>query len=179
MRAAVIVLALVLAGCGGAATVAPRATPAPTPVVEVVPEDFTPPPEEIAAKLGEAVPLINTETGDDLGTVTVIAGKRYTKTGYFVADKGRAWIGVKVRYAAVDPFDYSMFDWVAHDGDGNQYQLGGFALSPELMGGTLAKGRKVDGWIAFEVPAGTKALWADYAPGGGAVIFSVKVYPAK
>jgi hypothetical protein len=89
------------------------------------------------------------------------------------------WIGAKVRYAAVAAFDYNMFDWVAHDSAGNQYQLGGYALSPGLIGGVVAKGRKVDGWVAFEVSTGTKALWVDYAPGGGAVIFSVKVYTAK
>ena len=39
--------------------------------------------------------------------------------------------------------------------------------SPELIGGVVAKGRKVDGWVAFEVSTGTKALWIDYAPGAG------------
>lgn len=150
------------------------------PVTEQPAVDFTTPPEEITARLGEAITIIITDTQAEYGTVAVLAGKRYTKVGdYLVADKGKAWIGARVRYVASASFDFNLFDWVAHDDKGNQYQPSGYALDPQLSAGTLAKGRKAEGWVPFDVPAGTKALWADYAPAGGRVIFSVKVYPAK
>ncbi len=148
-----------------------------TPATEAPAPTFEAPAEEYMAGIGEAVPIIRVDDGSDLGTVAVLDGRRYTKVGaYLVADKGRAWIGAKVRYVAKAEFDYNLFDWVAHDADGNQYEPSGFPLDPELSGGTLAKGRKVVGWVPFEVPAAVKVLWVDYAP-GGAVIFTVQVLP--
>ncbi len=138
--------------------------------------EFTSPPEEYAARLGEGVDIINTDTSQDLGVVTVVSARRLTKVGYVTVDKGKVWLAARVRYAAAAPFDFSLFDWVAHDQSGTQYGPSGFGPDPELESGTLAKGRKADGWVPFEVPAATKALWVDYQPGEN-VIFSVKVYP--
>lgn len=182
IRLIALVLAAVAAAAGcDAAALDPEPTVRPTPRYTVPPATeepvFTAPPGEVTLALREKMPIILLDDGSDLGTVAVLAGKRYRKVGeYWTADKGKAWIGAKVQYVAVAPFDYNLFDWVAHDSEGNQYQASGMPLDPQLQAGTLANGRKATGWVAFEVPSGLKALWVDYAP-GGSVIFTVKVYP--
>lgn len=145
-------------------TLRPGATSRPT---------LAPAAGEYMARIGEGVPIVDGD-GADLGTVTVTDSGRYTKVGqYLEADAGVVWIGAKIRYDAVANYDYNLFDWVAHDGEGNQYQPSGVARSPELGAGTLAAGRRAEGWVSFEVPRDVTQLWADYTTYDGTVIFSV------
>lgn len=146
------------------------------PTIEATLEPIASPPistDEYMAKLKEGVPIVDGD-GNDLGTVAVIDAKRYTKVGeYLVVDAGKVWIGARVRYTAAANFGFNMFDWVAHDSAGNQFEPTGYTLDPELGSGTLAKGRKAEGWVAFEVTKGTKNLWVDYTTYDGTIIFSV------
>ena len=132
--------------------------------------------DEYQAAIGERVSL-NDGSGNDLGDVTVVEAKKYSSAGDFLtADRGRVFAGARVRYDARAEFSYNQFDWVAHDDEGNQFEALGYPLDPELSSGTLAAGRKVVGWVAFDVPKGTKHLWIDYQTFDGTVIFSVPLF---
>lgn len=152
-------------------------------VQSAIPTAYTPaqptvnvPAEEYQASVGEAVPLQD-GSGNDLGDVTVLEGKKYSKVGdYLTADPGRVFVGARVRYVARSEFSYNLFDWVAHDDKGTQYEPSGYALSPELGSGTLAAGRKVEGWVSFDVPKTTGHIWVDYQTYDGTVIFSVSLF---
>ncbi len=132
--------------------------------------------DEYQAAMGEAVSLQD-GSGADLGDVSVLSGKKYSKVGdYLTAEPGRIFAGAKVRYVARSEFSYNLFDWVAHDDEGNQYQQSGYSLEPSLNSGTLAAGRKVEGWVSFDVPKSTEHLWVDYQTFDGTVIFSVPLF---
>jgi hypothetical protein len=160
-------------------TASPTATPFEAPVVTDEPIFTEPPPAgglNLTAALGEAVALQNTDTGKSLGAVTVVRSKKYTSFDYSVADKGKTFVGVDVKYNAVSGFDYNPFDWVAHDASGTQYEYDGSNLNPALGSGTLAAGRHKEGWISFQVPKTLAHLWVDYENSDGTVVFSVKLY---
>lgn len=164
----------------GAVLPTPTSTPVPRPTETL--NLSTPRPDEsegynLTAAIGEAVPLQRADDGTELGTVTVLSVKRYRTHDYAEARKGHTYVGVKVRYVAKAGFSYNPFDWVAHDADGTQYEYDGFAdLEPELDSGTLASGRKREGWISFEIPLAVAHLWIDYQNADGSVVFSVKLY---
>lgn len=175
-------------GLGGLAAAPSTAIPTPTseptatpyePVTTYEPTFIEPPAAgglNLTAALGEAVALQETSSGASLGSIKVIKSKKYTSFDYSVADKGKTFVGVDVRYDAVSGFDYNPFDWVAHDAGGTQYEYDGSNLNPSLDSGTLAAGRHKEGWISFQVPKTTAHLWVDYENSDGTVVFTVKLY---
>jgi hypothetical protein len=118
-----------------------------------------------------------TSNDEELGHVTVLAAKKLTKLStYEVADSGKIFAAVHVRYEATASFSYNPYDWVAHDQDNRQYEVDSFGPEPALDSGDLSAGRKTDGWFAFQVPKATKHLWADYQNSDGSLVFSVPLY---
>jgi hypothetical protein len=141
----------------------------PQPTVSV-------PAEEYQAAMGEAVSLQD-GSGSDLGDVTVAQEKKVSKLAdYVTADKGRVFAEAQVKYAARAEFSYNLYDWVAHDDAGTQYEPYGYFGKGSLESGTLATGRSVQGWVAFDIPKNTAHLWLDYQTYDGTVIFSVKLF---
>ncbi len=141
----------------------------PQPTVNV-------PAEEYQAAMGEAVSLQD-GSGADLGDVTVAQAKKVSKLAdYISADKGRVFAEAQVRYVARSQFSYNLYDWVAHDDAGTQYQPYGYFGKGSLESGTLATGRSVQGWVAFDIPKTSAHLWLDYQTYDGTVVFSVKLF---
>jgi len=134
------------------------------------------PAEEYQARMGEAVSLQD-GSGADLGDVTVAQAKKVSKLAdYVTADKGRVFAEAQVRYTARAEFSYNLYDWVVHDEAGTQYQPYGYVGQGSLGSGTLATGRSVQGWVAFDVPKSTAHLWLDYQTYNGTVVFSVPLF---
>jgi hypothetical protein len=107
-----------------------------------------------------------------LGKVTVLeAGEPAEILGLPPAE-GNRHVAVKVRYEAAAPWTYTLFDWALHDSQDRQYEPTGIAPDPALSGGTLAPGKKAEGWVAFEVPESAK-VWFDLQSSDGTIIFSV------
>ncbi len=156
----------------------PRPTaPGLTDDVEPTFELVTPPPvQDPQALVGEPIQLVDALDGSELGSVTVLSFKKYSSLSSLEPERGYVWVGVKVRYVASGAFSFNPFDFVAHDDRRTQYESAGHDLIPSLDSGTLAKGRKKEGWISFEVPKATKHLWVDYQDADGNVVFSVKVF---
>ncbi len=141
----------------------------------------------VAARLGQAVEIRNGE-GSLLGTVTVLDVQRYTEVGTFTIDpgaidperRGLVWIAARVRYTAVAPFIYDEVDWDVRDEKADWYDADGITPDLQHLGGTLAAGQAVEGWVPFEVPAGVRRLWAFYTSGRekSRVVFFVNIYQA-
>lgn len=179
-----IAIALLLTGCSGAGptpqivyVTQPPGGEQPTsaPAVDV----STPAPDQPTnntAKLGEGVPIISTADSADLGTITVLASKKYPKGyDYQTPTSGRIFLAVEVRYAAVAPMSYNPLDWIVRDANGNQFEADAWIPASFIDSGDLGAGRKKTGWIGFEVPK-TGHFWIDYINSDGSTIFTVKLY---
>jgi hypothetical protein len=94
--------------------------------------------------------------------------------------KGDVFVAVQVRYTATGSnADYNMFDWGLYVDD-EQVQNTATVLngpSPELSANDLPNGKKVTGWIVWEVPAKGRIVLS-YEPGGNGSIFEVVIRKA-
>jgi hypothetical protein len=136
-----------------------------------------PPPanSELTASLGEAVELIDTTSGADLGTVTVIKNGKPRTILEIPPTSGTRYIAALVNYTAEGTWYYNRFDWAAHDSAQRQYEPHYLAPHPTLDSGTLSAGRQVEAWVCFEVPSTVRDVWVDFRSGDGTVIFTVKI----
>lgn len=162
------------------ATSTPRPTPTPTPVPTPTPKPTkkpkpTPTPDPFGAhKLGEAAVIIGYSGS---GGVTVGEVTKRGSCGWISADRGNVLVLIGVGYAAVDgAMFYSSWDWTVHDADGTQWQTTYVDCTNQLSAGTLTAGRRVTGWVAFEVPKTVKHLWADYSDTLGNTVEVWKLY---
>lgn len=135
----------------------------------------TPPPQDAStARIGEAIDLVDTN-GDDLGTVTVIKNGKPSELLGSGPTAGYRYIAALVNYTARVSWSYNLFDWAAHDTRQFQYEPLAYAPNPGLSYGTLAAGRQVEGWVAFEVPEDVREVWLDFQTYDGEVIFTVQI----
>lgn len=129
--------------------------------------------DEYVAQMGEAVDLVDLSDNSPLGSVTVIKNGKPSELLGSGPTPGYRYIAALVRYAAEATWSYNLYDWAVHDSSGIQYDPLFYAPNPSLSYGDLPAGRKVEAWVAFEVPEGVRDVWLDY--GGAPVVFTVKI----
>jgi hypothetical protein len=176
-----LVIALVVTGCGGVAlpsglattapgitppaTIAPTRTPPDVEPTDTVTIDPTPEPTgPTQYKPGDVVSL--TQDGADWATIVVskVSAKARYDGAYNYDDvpaKGHVYLQAYVTYTALaDGVDYNPFDWQVFVGDvasdGSTFVSNG--PEPQLSSGTLPKGRKAAGWVVYEVATTGKVL---------------------
>ena len=146
------------------------ATPRPGTTQE--PAQNEPTVEGDAVAIGETVDLLDTNS-DPLGSTAVLDWSSPPSIFELPPADGMRYVVAKVRYDAVAPWTYNLFDWAVHDESRRQYEPTGFAPEPALSGGTLSADRSAEGWVGFEVPDDSGAIWLDLQAADGSVIFSV------
>ena len=184
VAAAVVALAIVLAGCSGAAvketdTSAPAITEAPADNGSAGSEmpaasdeaaasepELTPEPANQSIhtfKTGDVVTV--TSNDEDWAEITITKVSQKTKygSGYLVdkPKKGNVYIQAYVTYKAlVNGVDYNPYDWQVFVND-EAVDNTAFVTegpTPELNYGTLPKGRVAKGWVVYEVPTKGKVV---------------------
>lgn len=86
---------------------------------------------------------------------------------------GLTEVNFELHYDGFAAFAYGPDQWRARDAAGATYAATTSANDPLLVGGTLAPGENVNGWVGFIVPEGTPRLWLDFLAGQGQLIFSI------
>jgi hypothetical protein len=154
-----LVVGLFIAGCGGStgkATDAPEATVKPTPTAE--------PTQEIAG-VGYYIEWT------DVRVSLVEAGVYSDYNEYFAPDAGNKFVSVLVEYEALaNGVSYNPFFWTLRDSQGFSYNYYIFGKEPALdSSNELQAGRKVKGWLTFQVPVGETQFYLamdDYTHSG-------------
>jgi len=195
MRAIIVAACFIVAACGATAPagtngIAATSTPfvRPTVASTSATSDVTPEPEPTdtpdagpsEVKLGESVRI----TCDGQDCMDVVVLKDTTATRYKDPDgyyndtpdhKGDVFLAVEVRYTAIGSnADYNEFDWGLYVND-EQVQDHASVLhgpQPELSANDLPKGKKVTGWIVWEIPTKGRVVLS-YEPGSNGSIFEV------
>lgn len=88
--------------------------------------------------------------------------------GVFKPDAGNKWIAALVEIEGIDPngASYNPFYFTLRDGDGFEYNFSAFGKDPALQSSNdLKPGKKVRGWVTFEVPKGATGLLLLYEAG--------------
>lgn len=134
---------------GGASTVNP-ATPAPTA-------------SSNSYKVGDRIKI-----GDE-EYFTIVEVDPAVEPGEFLKpDKGNKWVAVLVEIEGINPegATYNPFYFSIKDGNGFEYNFSAFGKEPSLQSGNdLAPGKKVRGWVTFEVPEDATGLVVSYEAG--------------
>lgn len=139
-----LVVGFFIAGCGGSTakvTDTPEATVQPTP---------TPEPTQEIAGVGYYIEWT------DVRVSLVEAGVYSNYNEYFAPDAGNKFVAVLVEYEALaDNVSYNPFFWTLRDSQGFSYNYYIFGKEPALdSSNELRAGRKVKGWLTFQVPVG-------------------------
>lgn len=152
----------------------PAATP-PPPIATPEPPTQTPPPA--LAQIGDRVEAggvaltVNTATTvDSFDFMTAAEGSTYLVLDVLIETTDR------------DTAPYNPLYFSVKDADGFQYNSALIAPEPSLKSGDLARGDRVRGNLAFEVPSGTAGLVLTYEPLvilGGFEPLRVAVDPAR
>lgn len=151
---------------------APEPTPEPTPTPE--------PDGPFTAAKGEAVTI--TCGGDPCMEVTVIKSATASKySGKYSSDRpasGRVFLAAQIRYVALsNDASYNQFDWNLYVDDnlvdGTAFVI--YGPEPQLHSGDLGKGKKVTGWMVWEVPKTGRVVASYEPPGADGAIFEVRL----
>jgi hypothetical protein len=142
-----------------AASLAPAAGESAAPLMEESPEATEGPVEEATA--APVAGVGDTLARDDLELTLLKADwKPDISDSFYKPGKGQKYVSFLVRYEAIeDGADYNITFWDALDASGKRYEaevLG--QIEPDLTVGDLAAGKKVQGWVTYEVPAGVNGL---------------------
>ncbi len=168
-------LALALVACGASATAIPTGTPkpaetprpgSPTALPTVTPQPKptdtpkpTPAPPQIA-KVGERV------VAGGIAVTVAKVSKTDTIGQFLKAKTGNTYLVVEVLVESVDKDEapYNPLYFKVKDADAYEYTSAMLAPEPTLKTGTLAKGDKTRGNVAFEVPTSAKGFVLTYEP---------------
>lgn len=123
------------------------------------------PTEEPAAEATEA-PAAEAGVGDALARddleITLLKAdwKPDISDSFYQPGKGAKYVSFLVRYEATEGgARYNITNWDAVDAEGTRYEaevLG--QITPDLKVGELAKGKKEQGWVTYEVPQDVNQL---------------------
>lgn len=139
-----LVVGFFIAGCGGSTA---KVTDTPEATVESTP---TPEPTQEIAGVGYYIEWT------DVRVSLVEAGVYSNYNEYFAPDAGNKFVAVLVEYEALaDNVSYNPFFWTLRDSQGFSYNYYIFGKEPALdSSNELRAGRKVKGWLTFQVPVG-------------------------
>lgn len=152
-----LIVGFFIAGCGGSTA---RVTDTPEATVKPTPE----PTQEVAG-VGYYIEW------SDMRVTLLEAGVYRAENEYFAPDPGNKLVSVLVEYEALaDGVSYNPFYWSLQDSQGFSYNYDIFGKDPALdSSNDLRAGRKVKGWVTFEVPAGETQFYLvmdDYTHSG-------------
>jgi hypothetical protein len=150
---ALLIAALILAGCGGASTTSNGTDSSSATQTEA--------PIQTVAPVGN--PGVGETLGWDSHLLTVL-DVDFDANGVFDADPGFKYVAVEVAFEAITEVDYNeMFDFAISDSDGYSYEVGIWGKKePRLGSGTIRSGQKARGWIVFEVQKNAVGLTLNY-----------------
>jgi hypothetical protein len=100
-------------------------------------------------------------------TLTVLSVQKVKSAGGLSAKDGYTYVDLEVEIANTgrdDPSPYNPLYFKIRDNQGYEYSAGFVSVEPALTSGELAKGEKVKGHVAFEVPETATGLLALYEP---------------
>ncbi len=115
--------------------------------------------ETMEYKIGDKV-----ELGDYI--VEVAAIEDVSATDMWKPDKGNKFVAIEVVYENIsdEPAPYNVYDWTLFDSDSYSYQPAISIKEPTLNSGDLNSGKKVRGWITFEVPEESSKYSVQFNP---------------
>jgi hypothetical protein len=125
-----------------------------------------PPAPEKVGKVGERI-----EAYDMALTVTNVRTEKAMPDGQKArADDVFLLVDVTLENVSADRVNYSQLAFEAKDADGKTYSVALTMDSKSLRQGVLAKGEKVEGYLAFDVSKTAKGFELDYTrPGFGTI----------
>jgi hypothetical protein len=147
------------ADASAAASLEPAAGESAPPLAEESPEATQAPSAQPTA--APAAGVGDTLARDDLEVTLLKADwKPDISDSFYKPGKGQKYVSFLVRYEALeDGADYNIIFWDALDASGKRYEaevLG--QIEPDLTTGDLAAGKKVQGWVTYEVPSDVNEL---------------------
>lgn len=174
----VILIFIVLAIGGGALLLAKQSSDkiladVASLIPKGAPATIAPADGSMIVGLDEVMELVDVD-GNDLGTIQVLDSDAPGELLGSGAGSGNRYVAALVQYDAAASWTYTLFDWAVHDSRQRQYEPLGYGPEPTLSGGTIAPGKNVEGWVAFEVPA-SEEVWLDLQAADGTIIFSVRL----
>jgi hypothetical protein len=89
-------------------------------------------------------------------------------SGLVKPQAGKKWVAALVEIEGINPngATYNPFFFKVRDAEGFEYNFTPFGKEPQLQSSNdLQPGKKVKGWVNFEVPKGGKAVVLVYTPG--------------
>jgi hypothetical protein len=142
------------ADASAAASLEPATEESRAPLAEESPEATQAPSAQPTA--APAAGVGDTLARDDLEVTLLKADwKPDISDSFYKPGKGQKYVSFLVRYEALeDGADYNITFWDALDRSGKRYEaqvLG--QIEPDLTTGDLAAGKKVQGWVTYEVPS--------------------------
>ena len=119
------------------------------------------PSAEASAAPAKEAGVGDTLSRDDLELTLVKADwKPDISDSFYQPGEGQKYVSFLVRYEALeDGAEYNIIFWDAIDKSGTRYEaevLG--QIEPDLTVGQLAAGKKVQGWVTYEVPQDVNQL---------------------
>jgi hypothetical protein len=142
-----------------AAAAQPTATPQPVATATPEPPTATPEPPPSLAQIGDRV-----EAGGI--ALTVNSARTVPSFDFITAAEGKTYLVLDVLLETTDrdTAPYNPFYFSVKDADGFQYNSAILAPDPSLKTGDLARGDRVRGNVAFEIPVGATGLVLTYEP---------------
>ncbi len=142
-------------------TVEPGADASGAPVAEPTVEPAAEPSAEASAAPAKEAGVGDTLSRDDLELTLLKADwKPDISDSFYQPGEGQKYVSFLVRYEALeDGAEYNIIFWDAIDKSGDRYEaevLG--QIEPDLTVGQLAAGKKVQGWVTYEVPQDVNQL---------------------
>jgi hypothetical protein len=178
---AVVVLLAAVGSAAGQSQNSPANTPRPTSQSSSDPasSDAASAPSEAPAT-ASAAPAETDATGSGtyaIGDSVKLGDEEYfsltdvdpaPKVNLVEPDAGNKFVSVLVEIEGINPngATYNPFFFTARGDDGFEYNFSAFGKEPQLKSSNdLGPGKKVKGWITFEVPVAAKHVTIVYAPG--------------
>jgi uncharacterized protein DUF4352 len=164
----VVVLAAIGSSMGNqgntpAGTVPPPQGPSPTASTAAGSQAAASTPVPSTYKAGDRIKL-----GEEEFFAIVEVDPEVKPTDVFKPDAGNKWVAALVEIEGINPdgATYNPFYFKVRDAEGFEFTFSAFGKEPMLQSGNeLQPGKKVRGWVTFEIPIASTGLVLIYAPG--------------
>jgi hypothetical protein len=154
--------------CGGCAVIGSLLPDSGTTEIEDETEDLLEDGEEALEEDEEEVKEYKIGDKVELGdyVIEVTALEDIAATDMWTPDEGNKFVAVEVVYENISnkPVSYNVYDWTLFDSDSYSYQPTISIKEPTLNSGDLNSGKKVRGWITFEVPDDSSKYSVQFNP---------------
>lgn len=140
-----------------------------TEVKEVSPKEpsKTPEPTETEAPATKSLYIVGEKAEVEGISITVLSIQKTNKLELFSADAGNTYLDIEVIIENIsrdEATPYNSLYFKVKDDTAAEYTTTLDAISPSLKSGSLVKGDKARGHVAFEVPENSKGFIVSYEP---------------